>query len=137
MNKAQAAAALLISDDLLEAMGAIHIIDNREVIQAYVDGLDIEIQTCGGWVLLVAEPDFHLEPHYYRIQPTKKINWEKAMKNGAWGTKCLFWDHDAPRDAVEDTLTGYRPSGLYSFIGEDDIYTNCEVIGPIPEEWLS
>lgn len=47
------------------------------------------------------------EPENYRLVPERKINWEKAMKNGAWGQEFLFSTRELPNNWEARVLTGY------------------------------
>lgn len=61
----------------------------------------------GAWTSSAGDIDFLGEPENYRPAPQKKVNWTKALKNGAWGQEFLFSTRELPNNWEARVLTGY------------------------------
>lgn len=76
---------------------------------------------------------------YYRPVPERKICWEKAMKNGAWGEEFLFSDYADFHVRGKYILYGYDEHRKeFRFSGGIRAWKYCKPLPDfeIPESWL-
>ena len=45
------------------------------IIQAFADGKEVQVNSCGVWQRLCREPTFSLSPDHYRIKPEPREYW--------------------------------------------------------------
>lgn len=67
------------------------------------------------------------EPENYRPVPESKINWEKAMKNGAWGQEFII-------NGSAQRLLGYHPDDSLPFASHiAGHYARSNDCNPLPD----
>lgn len=144
MNQEQAKKFIMLYETLLhpEIVFNHHHVANLEHIERFSKvGVYQWRDFYGEWISS-DDINFCGEPENYRPVPERKINWTKALKNGAWGQEFLF---TGKYPACRAKLQGYFdcPKIGDSFIAlhgdfGTGTFTTCEPLPnfEIPDSWL-
>lgn len=111
---------------------ASHVLANYRAghIKAFADGKDVRLN--GEKCTRLA---FNANPDSYSIHDLE-IDWEKAMKHGAWGEDFMFTDGEEWFGPYK--LMGYYPGSGCNFSDEVVFWIDCKPVEgfEVPKEWL-
>ena len=103
------------------------------VMQAYVDGKDVECKYLGGWER-IDQPNWNWNNHDYRIKPTKTLRpWTaNEVPLGAW-----LRHSGQGRKAIIIDVTFDQQIGIHgSYFSPQFVFENCEHSLDCGKTWL-